>query len=287
MFYNDNRQIIKFWTNPKHADLRVKRAQANPGCMPNRVRKSGNFLIHDFADGDIVYNQYTPELYANMLDWCKNNLWINAVDTSRDLNAGADINQLNICNKFYYDKTMERVEMFRAKYPNWSEPIEVNGVAVKPIDYYLDQIDWAYLSTEISWKFVHGDLHFDNTIYDPVTGRFTAIDWRTDFGGELYGDQYYDLAKMLGGLHLSYKDVKHEHYSYLEADDRVQIGVPSVNLVDDYEQILREWVEAQGLDWKKVKLLVPIIYLNMSPLHEAPFDKFLVALAQLHFSKVL
>jgi hypothetical protein len=25
----------------------------------------------------------------------------------------------------------------------------------------------------------------------------------------------------------------------------------------------------------------------MSPLHEAPFDKFLVALAQLHFSKVL
>ena len=287
LFYNDNRQIIKFWTNPKHADLRVKRAQANPGCMPNRVRKSGNFLIHDFADGDIVYNQYTPELYANMLDWCKNNLWINAVDTSRDLNAGADINQLNICNKFYYDKTMERVEMFRAKYPNWSEPIEVNGVAVKPIDYYLDQIDWAYLSTEISWKFVHGDLHFDNTIYDPVTGRFTAIDWRTDFGGELYGDQYYDLAKMLGGLHLSYKDVKHEHYSYLEADDRVQIGVPSVNLVDDYEQILREWVEAQGLDWKKVKLLVPIIYLNMSPLHEAPFDKFLVALAQLHFSKVL
>ena len=55
LFYNDNRQIIKFWTNPKHADLRVKRAQANPGCMPNRVRKSGNFLIHDFADGDIVY----------------------------------------------------------------------------------------------------------------------------------------------------------------------------------------------------------------------------------------
>ena len=145
----------------------------------------------------------------------------------------------------------------------------------------------GHLCTETVWKFVHGDLHFDNTIYDVTSGRFTAIDWRTDFGGELYGDQYYDLAKMLGGLHLSYKDIKHEHYSYLEADDRVQLGVPSVSLVEDYEQILKEWVETQGMDWKKVKLLMPIIYLNMSPLHEAPFDKFLVALAQYHFSKVL
>jgi len=30
-----------------------------------------------------------------------------------------------------------------------------------------------------------------------------------------------------------------------------------------------------------------LIYLNMSPLHEAPFDKFLIALAQLHFSQIL
>lgn len=282
LFYNDNRQIIKFWTNPKHADLRVKRANANPGCMPNRVRKSGNFLIHDFADGDIVYNQYTPALYENMLSWCKNNLWTDA--PSNDM---SDIEHLNICRKFYYDKTMERVEMFRAKYPTWSEPCVVNGVEVDTIDTYLSKIDWAYLCTETVWKFVHGDLHFDNTIYDPVSGRFTAIDWRTDFGGELYGDQYYDLAKMLGGLHLSYKDIKHEKYGYREQNDYATLDIPSVNDVKLYESILESWVRSQGLDWKKVKLLVPIIYLNMSPLHEAPFDKFLVALAQLHFSKVL
>jgi len=43
---------------------------------------------------------------------------------------------------------------------------------------------------------------------------------------------------------------------------------------------------ARGHDWDKVKTLVPIIYLNMSPLHEAPFDKFLIALAQLFFSQL-
>jgi hypothetical protein len=233
-----------------------------------------------------------------MLEWCDTVLWKDA-PAAED----ADIDHLNICRKFYYEKTIERVEMFRAKYPNWSEPTEVNGIQVDTIDTYLSKVDFIWLCTETNWKFIHGDLHFDNTIYQhgqylgPLTDtdlhkenfkdKFTAIDWRTDFGGALYGDQYYDLAKMLGGLHLSYKDIKHEHYRYLEADDRVQIGIPSVRDVELYEDMLKGYVESKGLDWKKVKTLVPVIYLNMSPLHEAPFDKFLVALAQLHFSKVL
>lgn len=282
LFYCDNRQIIKFWPNPKAAEKRVQRALQNTQAMPARVRSRGPFLIHDFADGDIVYNQYSTDLFHKMLSWCETTLW-----TPAPSDQDSDINNLNTCRHFYYDKTMERVDMFRAKYPTWSEPIEVNGEAVKNIQYYLDKIDWAYLCTENSWKYIHGDLHFDNTIYDPITGKFTAIDWRTDFGGALYGDQYYDLAKMLGGLWLSYKDVKHERFRYLEANDRVQIGVPSVTDAKLYESILEDWVKAKGLDWRKVKLLVPIIYLNMSPLHEAPFDKFLVSLAQLHFSKVL
>lgn len=282
LFYCDNRQIIKFWPNPKAAEKRVARALQNPAAMPTNIRAKGPFLIHNFADGDIVYNQYTPEIFKEMLAWCQNTLWIDAPHDETD-----DIDHMLDARTFYYEKTMERVDMFRAKYPNWSEPIEVNGEPVKNIQYYLDQIDWAAICTETRWKYVHGDLHFDNTIYDPDTGKFTAIDWRTDFAGGLYGDQYYDLAKMLGGLHLSYKDVKHELFTYVEANDKAIIEVPSVQNVAVYEQILKEWAETQGLDWKKVKLLVPIIYLNMSPLHEAPFDKFLVALAQLHFSKVL
>lgn len=282
LFYCDNRQIIKFWPNPKAAEKRVQRALRNPGAMPKNVRAKGPFLIHDFADGDIVYNQYNLDLYHKMLDWCKESLW-----TTAPSEADADIVYLNVCKKFYYEKTMERVDMFRAKYPNWSEPCVVNGVEVDTINHYLDQVDWGYLCTEVSWKYIHGDLHFDNTIYDPTTGKFTAIDWRTDFGGELYGDQYYDLAKMLGGLWLSYKDVKHERFGYSELNDYATLDIPSIHDAKLYESVLEDWTRAQGLDWKKVKLLVPIIYLNMSPLHEAPFDKFLVALAQLHFSKVL
>lgn len=288
LFYSDNGQVIKFWITSKIAETRVLRAQCNLGAMPTNVRQSGPFLIHDYAEGKIVYDQYTLELFSEMLDWCKTSLWKPA---PRSDNSNAD--HLAICHKFYYDKTMERVNMFRTKYMSWSEPWVVNGVEVETIEHYLDKVDWPYLCLEHSWTFIHGDLHFDNTIYNPdayITeprGKFTAIDWRTEFGGELYGDQYYDLAKLLGGMWLSYKDIKSKNYSYKEVNDCAILEIPSIHNATLYENMLEEWVNLEGLDWRKVKLLVPLIYLNMSPLHEAPFDKFLVALAQLHFSKVL
>jgi hypothetical protein len=124
-------------------------------------------------------------------------------------------------------------------------------------------------------------------VYDPTTDRFTAIDWRTDFAGSVYGDVYYDLAKMLGGIWLNYRAVKDHKYNYVDRNDYATIEIPSIENAQLYENILKSFVMKKGLDWRKVKLLVPLIYLNMSPLHEAPFDKFLIALAQLHFSQIL
>ena len=278
IFYSDNGKIIKYFTKESHVELRVVRAEANPQSMPTNVKAVGNFLVHDFAPGDILYNQITPELFAKMLDWCEQTLWIKQP-------ASAD--NFWTCAKFYRDKTLERLAQFRVKYSDWSECSQVNGVDVADIDSYLEQIDWKWLCETTDWRFIHGDLHFDNTVYDPATDRFTAIDWRTDFAGETHGDLYYDLAKMFGGILLSYKAVKNNQLGYDECNNAATITVPGVDNSEVYESMLQQWVESHGLDWRKVKTLVPIIYLNMSPLHEAPFDKFLMALSQLHFSKIL
>jgi choline kinase len=278
IFYHDNNKVIKYFTNKEHVTSRVNRANANLNCMPSQIKEAGNFLIHNYAPGDIIYNQYTPELFEKMINWCSNKLWKPAPDVyNKEIN----------CKKFYYDKTLERVEQFRIKYSNWSECRVVNNVNVDTIDNYLSKIDWDWLFNTTSWCFVHGDLHFDNTIYNSKTDQFTAIDWRTDFAGQLYGDLYYDLAKLLGGLWLNYRSVKAGKIEYTENSDTATITVPSINNVEVYEKMLQKWTIDNNLDWNKVKTLVPIIYLNMAPLHEPPFDKFLIALAQLHFSKIL
>jgi choline kinase len=278
LFYHDNGKVIKYFTNQEHVKLRATRAEANPLCMPANIKSVGNFLIHDWADGDILYNQITPNLFKKMLAWCETNIWINL--TSENVNTEI------VCRNFYQKKTLERVNQFRVKYSDWSECCVVNRKEVDSIDQYLSRIDWDWLCNDTKWTFIHGDLHFDNTIYDPTTDKFTAIDWRTDFAGNVYGDIYYDLAKMLGGIWLNYRAVKNGDLEYTDKVDYATITIPSVKDAEVYEELLRSWVFSKGLNWNKVKTLVPIIYLNMSPLHEAPFDKFLIALAQFHFSKL-
>lgn len=279
LFYHDNGKVIKYFSKEDHVNSRVVRARANQSCMPTNITAVGNFLIHDWALGDILYNQINSDLFRQMLDWCNNNIWIKPEHYS-------STDAFRNCQKFYRDKTLERLNQFRVKYTDWSECCVVDRKEVDTIDTYLDRIDWDWLCSTHEWRWVHGDLHFDNTIYDIKTNKFTAIDWRTDFAGGTYGDIYYDLAKMLGGIWLNYRLVKNGGLDYYEKADYATLTIPSVDNAEVYESILRSWVVAKGLDWTKVKTLVPIIYLNMSPLHEAPFDKFLVALAQLHFSKL-
>lgn len=277
LFYHDNKKVIKYFNKEDHVNSRMVRAMSNPACMPSNIRAVGNFLIHDWADGDIMYNQLDPDLFRNMLHWCETNIWIKVDDITDNFWT---------CNKFYKEKTLERWNQFRIKYADWGECCVVNRREVDSIDQYLGRVDWNLLCKTTDWRFIHGDLHFDNTIYNQDTNEFTAIDWRTDFAGEIYGDIYYDLAKMLGGIWLNYRAVKNEELGYTERADYATLTIPSVENAQVYEDILRSWVVSKGLNWTKVKTLVPIIYLNMSPLHESPFDKFLVALAQLHFSKL-
>jgi aminoglycoside phosphotransferase (APT) family kinase protein len=154
------------------------------------------------------------------------------------------------------------------------------------MDEYLKMIDWDWLCSNTLWGFIHGDFQFENIIYDPKSDKFTCIDWRTDFGGDSYGDLYYDLGKMLGGILLDYQAVKSDKLEYSEKNEVAVLNDCSIPNADVYIDQLKTFCETKGLDWNKVFLLVPLIYLNMSPLHESPFDKYLFALSQLYFSKV-
>lgn len=275
LFYKDNNKIIKFTTDSVLTDNKANRALLNPECMPNDIRRSGQFLVYDYVEGDIIYHQLTPELMDKLLAWSDEKLWKRKWFP----------NTKDICRDFYHKKTQDRLAQFRVKYSNWSEPCMVNGVAVKPIDYYLNKIDWDWLCESTECAFIHGDYQFENIIYNPADDKFTCIDWRTDFGGSSYGDLYYDLAKMLGGIILDYQAVKADKLEYTEVADTATLNDCGIPDYENYVGILANFCVSKGLDWEKVRLLVPIIYLNMSPLHEAPFDKYLFALSQLHFER--
>lgn len=277
LFYHDNNKIVKFTVDSVLTDKKANRALLNPVCMPDGIRRSGQFLVYNYVDGDIIYSQLDSMLMFRLLEWAHNDLW----------KPKWFPNTEQICKDFYYKKTKDRLAQFRVKYSDWSEPCTVNGVPVRSIDYYLDKIDWDWLCKTTQWAFIHGDFQFENVIYNPESDEFTCIDWRTDFGGDSYGDLYYDLAKMLGGILLDYQAVKADKLEYTEESDNATLNDCGIEHAQIYSAMIEDYCKEKDLDFNKVKLLVPIIYLNMSPLHDAPFDKYLFALSQLYFSLIL
>ena len=278
LLYIDNKKVVKFTADQSLAEARFSRASINSKSLPTTIQFKSNFLAYDYMPGDPFYNWLTLDRFNLFLEWASKNIW--------DVKDTSNSDKTILAENFYHKKTVERLKKFREKYPDWKECETVNSFLVKSIDYYLEHIDLSSLTSSTLWCFIHGDLQFDNLLFDETTNKFTVIDWRTDFAGSAYGDLYYDIAKMLGGLYLNYKAIKNDLLEYNESNSRSRINDLSVENLDQYEQILKNWVDEHNLNWDKVKILVPIIYLNMAPLHEYPMDKYLVSYAQLLFSKL-
>jgi NDP-sugar pyrophosphorylase family protein len=277
ILYIDNHKVVKFSNDIKSSQIKYNRALLHSSIMPENIAYSGNFLSYDYVVGSTVYNDLTIDVFATFLSWAETHVWtpVNTSPTSYD-----------VADTFYRVKTFNRLDKFRQKYPTWAENSFVNSCPVLSVDEYLSYIDFDKLSSHTVWAYIHGDLQFDNVIYNKVDNKFTLIDWRSDFAGEQYGDIYYDLGKLLAGLYLNHQDTRLSKFSYSSNSAECVIKIPMINNIDIFLDYLQQWVISRNLNWEKIVTLVPIIYLNMAPLHEAPYDMFLISLAQLFFSKL-
>jgi len=263
--YISNNKTIKWWLDSKVSDQKFIRAQQNLEVFPNNCVKKGNFIAYDFFPGKTLYQFNNPIAFNELLKWLDQNLWISKKD--------CDISEL--CEKFYKEKTLSRINLFLGKYHKLPNINYVNGVKIKDYKYYLDKIDWKYLFENNIPGFIHGDLQFDNIIIDNC-GNFRLIDWRNEFAGSTeIGDIYYDLAKMSGGFIINYSDIKNHNFDIELDDDNAILSIPSIDNINIYEEKLKLFLEEKNIDTNKIKLLIPIIFWNMSPLHTAPFDQFL------------
>ena len=256
-------KVLKWTPWPEEAMRRTVKPSAIASVFPDTPRASGEFLVYDKVRGGSFYDHVTEQRFNDLLTWLSLRLWLPQVE---------DIGES--CKAFYEDKTLERVGMMRDRLEGPSYKIgSVNGVEVGPWQSYLESINWRQFSAKPFVAPIHGDLQFDNVIFDPQSETFRLIDWRTSFGKEsLLGDVHYDFAKLLGGILINYKSVKGNDFSVSNDRGNVTLNFPSAH----DPLVLAAQLEAKaiemGLDVRLVKLLVPIIFWNMAPLHAEPFS---------------
>ena len=148
-------------------------------------------------------------------------------------------------------------------------------------------INWDELKKGEASNF-HGDLQFDNIILKD-NGEFLLIDWRQDFSGNLeYGDKYYDLAKLNGGIIVSYRVIKQGKFSFSEdMKGNVEISNEKPKELTISQKIFHKYIKEKKFDKTKIDLLTSLIYLNMSPMHNKPFDHFIYNFGKLSLYKTL
>jgi choline kinase len=255
IFFFDN-FVIKFFSNPVINKNRVIRAYNLKGLVPEIIDSTDNFYKYKKANGNLFSKSVKVNTFLNFLNWSKNNLWINKIDP----------NFKDKCFKFYIEKTKQRISDYLKDTP---ETNIINNEYIPSIYDLLDTIDIEWLCTGIPSQF-HGDFILDNII-ETKTG-FTLIDWRQDFAGELeVGDIYYDLAKLNHNLTINHDIVNKNLFGSSPNDCYILIN----SILNECKKSLHTFIEENNYDLKKVEILTSIIWINMAPLHEYPFNNFL------------
>ncbi len=277
--YVTNQQVIKFFADESITAGRVEKAALKPQVFPRITAAMRQWYSYDFVQGETMYAYNHPQLFDKLLLWLEQDLWTPVAVTSSQMQA--------LCRTFYRDKTLARLADYNKKYPKDIKFNTVNGCNVAGIETLMNDIPWHELSQGIP-TFMHGDLQFDNILYDKTSNNFILLDWRQDFAGEVsFGDIYYDLAKLMGGIIINYDYIKAGLFNVSADGDALRIDFAQRFNGAFYLQSLNQFFVRHGYDAKRVKILVGLIYLNMSPLHHPPFDRALHGLGRLLLTEEL
>lgn len=263
-------KFIKFNPSIDFIKNKSKRAKKLSSLIPSNFYSTNYFISYDWEKGDTLYSLDSLEYYNKFLGF---------FDT---ILRSSNIHELNeeTYKKFYIDKTENRkakfIDRFGEKYYNQS--FTINNKSCEPLQNILPKfLKISDFSSNTVYEKFHGDLQFDNIIFNPENEKFTYIDWRESFGGETKGgDVYYDLAKLYGGCIIPYNLAKDESFVDLsEGETIISYTYHLPSNLKKFKEEYESWIIDRGFDLEKIKIMTALIFLNMSPLHDDNFGKML------------
>lgn len=276
--------VVKFFADSEIVRKRFERNRLLGDACPEVSAVSEHFYRYPYLDGECLSQRVDDVVFAQFMEWCLTHLW-----RPRPLSPDEAIDFRARCREFYLDKTRGRLAQFLAKTGVVDQAVKINGYEVASAAALLEHIDWDVMSQGLPVGF-HGDLHFDNTLVpaDPSVGQFKLLDWRHEFCGLMeYGDWHYDLAKIHHELIISHDEIKAGSFTVDEQPGVVRITHLIRSEYVSCQKVLERFTAAHGIDYRRVLTLTYIIFLNMAPLHHAPFDRFLYYLGRLGLHQVL
>lgn len=177
-------------------------------------------------------------------------------------------------------KLISRTEMYRKRFDSEEERSifrkewRINGSTCKSLDALMPdlerEVDRMYQGSFSCM--MHGDLCFGNMLYDISSDIIRLIDPRGRYGNHvgIFGDQYYDLAKLCHSS-LGHYDYLVNHLFHMHLDvERNQCNL-TFNLRDNdmlHRQLTDQLLEKLNVDKRRVCLLMALLFLSMPIIHD-------------------
>ena len=202
-----NKKVIKFSIDKKFILSRFKRSKILNGYVPKINKCKENMYSYNEINGKVFSSTVNLKLFKSLLNF-SDKFW-----KKQKLNNDKKKLFQKQCKRFYYDKTLERINLFYKKFSKIDQSEKINGEKIPKLASLLKKIDWKDILDGTPGQF-HGDYHFENILFLPSYKKFIFLDWRQDFAGNLkVGDIYYDLAKLLHGLIVSHESIVNNRFS--------------------------------------------------------------------------
>lgn len=267
-------KVVKFSDDQMFIANRVKRVAQLEGFVPQIIKSQPHMYLYEKVKGEVFSEVVTLPLFNRLLGYCEV-FWVRSkFDSQYQIALKAS------CKVFYKKKTLERVELFYKAFDKFDGTEPINGVEMPTLRSLLEGLDWDWLSDGVFGRF-HGDFHFENILWNELEQKFSFLDWRQDFAGDLHiGDIYYDLAKLLHGLIVNHGLITQGYYSVNWSEAQIDFDLHRRQILVECEQSFYLWLDEMGYDRDKVWTLTALIFLNIASLHHRPYGLLLYALGK-------
>ena len=265
--YKIKNKFLKFNPDKNVTKNRTLRGNLMVNLIPTGFHGTDNFISYNWEEGITLYEYNSVNIYNKFLSFLDN-----------VINNSKTWSNPNLIKPFYIDKTYSRIDLFIKKYGEsyLNNSFKINDKIYPSLKSILEKIDFNF-DSHLFYSSFHGDLQFDNIIYNSTLEKFTYIDWRESFAGNTEGgDLYYDISKLYGGCILPYNILKNEESITLtEGVSVINYSHNTSHQLTEFIKLYENWLINNKYDLNKVKLITGLIYLNMSPLHSNKFNKML------------
>uniref|UniRef100_UPI0022E02AD0 nucleotidyltransferase family protein n=1 Tax=Enterocloster aldenensis TaxID=358742 RepID=UPI0022E02AD0 len=165
----------------------------------------------------------------------------------------------------YYHKTIKRLESVRDLIPFADqEYIRINKKNCRNPYFYKDEFRRKVkdlLCDVNKFALIHGDCTFSNTMVDSDL-NIVFLDPRGYFGfQELYGDEYYDWAKVYYSIEGDYDQFNNKKFDLTLTDNEVLLEIETNGWKDVGEYFISR---ISGCNPEKIKFLHAIIWLSLT-----------------------